>query len=184
MKHILLVVIFVAITGNIVFADDVVITGEQVAENESVQLDIELSCSNTRISINDEAAFDVKLINKGKEKLTVSAVLQWSYYTLMMIVRDETGKLMSSSDVFFYFPPPPHDTSVYISLFPNHYFGATLFEPAVNLFEKPGKYYVSVAYISLISENHTEERFGIKNLWGRERNPITSNVIGPIEITK
>ena len=145
-------------------------------KSESEQLVIELLCSSAKVNIKDQIAFDVKLINKGKEKLSINNTVELSYHTLMLAVKDETGNLVLS-DEFWYLPPPSYGTASYISLFPNHYYGATLLEPAVNLFKKPGKYYVFAVYLSPVSENNVEEYFGIKNLWGRERNPIESSPV-------
>ena len=56
----------------IAFVPNIVILAQSnTYEHESGWLGIELSCDNTTVSIKDSIAFDVKLINIGKEKLTV-----------------------------------------------------------------------------------------------------------------
>lgn len=147
------------------------------------QLVLELSCNSAKVRINDPVAFDVKLINKGKERLTVKNNLEWGYWTgLILVVKDVTGEQIPSEVFLSYHPPPSLNSSSYISLFPNHYLGATLWEPALDFFKKPGKYFVFAVYLNYDSESDTEEYFGIKNLWGRERNPIESPAIF-VEVT-
>ena len=153
-------------------------------EHGSSQLGIELSFSKSKASIKDRIIFDVKLINEGKDKITVSNKLELGYAAgLLLIISDEVGHSVSSSSKIYYFiPPPPRDSSSYISLFPSHYYGATLWSKSEDLFVKPGKYSVFAAYWNNQTENYAEERFRVKDLWGVACPPIESLPVW-IEIT-
>ena len=158
-------------------------THELSTEHESEQLSIELSFHRTKTSIKDWFTFDIKLINNGKEKLTVAHRLSFGYFAgLLLVAKDQTGEIVPS-DVYFHIPPPRHGSSSYVPLFPNHYLGATLREKAVDVFVKPGRYDVFAVYVNYTSESYAEERFGVKKLWGRERLPIESSPVR-IEVTR
>ena len=150
---------------------------------ESGQLDVALSFHNPQIGINDSVVFDIKLINKGKEKLTVVNRLELGYFSgVLLVANDETGKTVFSEIYYCLPPPPPLETSRYISLFPDHYLGATLDDTAANLFVRPGKYSVFAVYVGPVYGSSAKEYVGINNLWGRERVPIISSTVW-IEVT-
>ena len=95
-----------------------------------------------------------------------------------MMIADEAGYSVLSEIYDDYLVPPSliFNPASYSVLFPNHYLGATRLDTAKNLFRKPGKYSVTVVYLSPAFESSVEEDTGakIKNLWGRERVSIIS----------
>jgi len=161
---------------------------ENNIEHENGWLGIELLCSNTKISIKDSISFYVKLANTGNKKLTVFYQLEWGYIAgLQMMITDEAGyKVLSEIyDDYLTIPTLIRNPSSYIALYPRHYWGVTRLDTAKNLFRKPGKYSVTVTYLSPAFESSVEEDTGvkIKDLWGRERVPIISSTVW-IEVTE
>ena len=162
-------------------------TLESNIEHEPGWLDIKLSCRNTKVNIKDSITFDVKLVNIGKEKLTVFNQLEWGYMAgLQMMITDEKGYPVLSEiyDDYKTIPTLVFNSLSYISLHPGHYLGATRLDTAKNLFRKPGKYSVTIAYLSPVVERSVKEYTGteINDLWGRERVSIISPTIW-VEVT-
>jgi len=155
---------------------------ENSVKYESGWLGIELSCSNTKVSIKDSITFDVKLINIGKKSLTIFNQLEWGYMAgLRMMIADEADVPVLSEvyDDYLTIPTLIFSPSSYVTLHPNHYLGTTRLDTAKNLFKNPGKYSVTVAYSSPAFESSVVKDTGmeIKDLWGRERVTITSSTI-------
>lgn len=149
-------------------------------EDESIELEIKLSFPATKVSIKDQVAFDVKLINTGKERLTIFERLGLGYLDRLLLVIN--GEPISEEIYYCTLWPPPRDSASFISLFPGHYYGATLWEKSEDLFVKPGKYSVFAVYWNRQTESDMEERFGVKNLWGEKHSPIKSSPVW-IEVT-
>jgi len=161
---------------------------ENKIEHGAGWLSIELSCRNTNVNIKDSITFDVKLMNIGKEKLTMFNQLEWGHWAgLQMMVTDGKGNKVFSEiyDDYLTIPTDVFKSSSYIVLYPGHYLGVTRLDTAKNLFRKPGKYSVTVTYLSPAFESSVEEDTGteIKDLWGRERVPIASSTVW-VEVTE
>ena len=160
---------------------------ENKVEHDPGWLGIELSFRNTNVNIKDSITFDVKLVNIGKEKLTIFNQLEWGHWAgLLMMITDEKGYEVLSEiyDDYLTIPTDVFKSSSYIALYPGHYLGVTRLDTAKNLFRKPGKYSVTVTYLSPAFESSVEEDTGaeIKDLWGRERVRIAPSTVW-IEVT-
>jgi len=155
--------------------------------NRPVQLQIEISCDKSEVSLNDSIAFDVKLFNlpvdEKKEDISIFNPLKLgSDGGLTITVVSPKGNEVFPKELRDQvIQPIIEDTWPYFTLLTYHYLGAIYKDTARNIFQNKGKYFVYAEYLSpAATEAIKKQDDTYWNFWGREIGPIRST---SLEIT-
>ncbi|MBC8028536.1 MAG: hypothetical protein H7Z16_00325 [Pyrinomonadaceae bacterium] len=172
-------VLALAIGVIVSLAGDAAIAQEQKGDATGVQhggLELSLVSQKRSYKRNDQFKLQVMLVNPTSKPVYVFGTLDWGYSaSLMFYIRDSSGreiepKLSPDSQTY----ATADDKSAFVKLEPDHFFGTTYFAPLsfMNL-NKPGRYAISVEYISPFSIAEVE----LKPFLGKESGPLKSNVV-------
>ena len=155
--------------------------------NRPVQLQIEISCDKSEVSLKDLIAFDVKLFNlpvdEKREDISIFNPLKLGSAggLTITIVSPKGNEVFPKELRSQVIQPVIDDTWPYFTLLTYHYLGAIYKDTARNIFQNKGKYFVYAEYLSPVTtEAIKKQEDTYWNFWGREIGPIRS---APLEIT-
>jgi hypothetical protein len=163
------------------------ITAQIIGEYDiPAMLQIEISCNESKVAINNLIVFDIKILNfpvdDYYQDITIFNPLKLGTAggLTITVVGSEKSEIFPKEEVEEQAIKPAIDISrPYFALFADHYLGARYKDSAKNIFRNPGKYFVFAEYLSPVTENDMRKHGDPKNFWGREIGPIRS---APLEI--
>lgn len=164
------------------------ITAQVIGEFDiPVQLQIEISCDNYEVSMNDSIVFDIKISNVPVNDNTWGEISVFNPLKLgadggltITVIDIKGNEVFAKKESKEQLVQPVIDDSWPYSILPlNHYMGTIYQDSVKNIFRNPGKYYVFAEYLSPVTKNDMEKYGTHRNFWGREIGIIRSV---PLEI--